>query len=274
MRGRDFNTGLRGGLFDSGHYDRMGSAVWLYGWLVLRQTHQSGSTGFVLGGAPVRYSEIEEETGFNVRTLERWMSTLRRHGYVETESAPGGVIVRITKAKKHSQAPRNFANTGNESLRRAANSLRKFADAPRKSAEGDTQNCVAHRVELSRNTQVALPICSSSVEESLEKYAAASSKERSLDQKQEGNSVQHLTPSCSGENQKRNQNQEWSLLPSSARNLFADPEQTPRVTEQAPRESRRFMEEARLRQQLWRSERDDAVRRELRVGAGPEVKHS
>src|SRR5579864_1436055 len=73
MRGKDFNTGLRGVLFEAQHYERMGAAVWLYGWLVLRQTHQSGSVGWVLGGAPISYREIEEETGFNRRTLERWM---------------------------------------------------------------------------------------------------------------------------------------------------------------------------------------------------------
>jgi hypothetical protein len=69
MREKDFNTGLRGVLFESRHYARMGAAVWLYGWLVLRQTHQSGGVGYVLGGAPVTYREIEEETGFNRRTL-------------------------------------------------------------------------------------------------------------------------------------------------------------------------------------------------------------
>ena len=106
MREKNFNTGLRGVLFEERHYARMGAAIWLYGWLVLRQTHQTGSTGWVLGGAPVSYREIEGETGFNRRTLERWMSLLRRNEYIETEAAPGGVIVRILKAKKHLQVNR------------------------------------------------------------------------------------------------------------------------------------------------------------------------
>jgi hypothetical protein len=100
MREKNFNTGLRGVLFEERHYARMGSAIWLYGWLVLRQTHQTGTTGWVLGGSPVSYREIEGETGFNRRTLERWMSLLRRNEYIETEAAPDGVIVRILKAKK------------------------------------------------------------------------------------------------------------------------------------------------------------------------------
>lgn len=80
MREKNYNTGLRGVLFEDRHYARMGSAIWLYGWLVLRQTHQSGQLGWVLGGAPISYREIEEETGFMRKTLERWMGRLRRGG--------------------------------------------------------------------------------------------------------------------------------------------------------------------------------------------------
>ena len=100
MRSKNFNAGLRGVLFEAKHYQQMGQAVWLYGWLVLRQTRQEDTLGLVLGGSPVSYREIEEETGFARKTLERWMSVLRREGYVLTKSTPAGVIVRITKAKK------------------------------------------------------------------------------------------------------------------------------------------------------------------------------
>ena len=101
MRESNYNTGLRGVLFEAKHYARMGSAVWLYGWLVLRQTHQTGTVGWVLGGAPIHYREIEEETGFNRRTLERWMKDLRRQKYIETAVVDSGITVKILKAKKH-----------------------------------------------------------------------------------------------------------------------------------------------------------------------------
>jgi hypothetical protein len=100
MRDKNFNTGVRGVLLDAGHYDRMGSAIWLYSWLVLRQTHQSGSIGWVLGGSPVSYREIEEETGFNRRTLEGWFRRLRREGYIETTAAPTGVVVSDNQGQK------------------------------------------------------------------------------------------------------------------------------------------------------------------------------
>ncbi|MGH9740311.1 MAG: hypothetical protein ACRD4X_17245 [Candidatus Acidiferrales bacterium] len=286
MRGKDFNTGLRGVLFEARHYERMGSAIWLYAWLVLRQTHQTGTTGWVLGGAPVSYAEIEEETGFNGRTLERWMSTLRRHGYVKTQPAMGGVIVRITKAKKHA-AVRNASAVGKaEALRGAANALRKFAGGIRESAEGDTQNCVANHREVAENTHVPLPISSSSVEESIEKYHDLyQEQDRSTDQlpqkntshhtsEQHGlindhvpNQVQTLNPSCSGEKR----NQKTPEPHETSRDLFSEPGRTPRVRELPPQQAWRLIEEARLRQQIVRAERDEAVQRELRVGAGPQI---
>jgi len=125
MRGKDFNAGLRGALFEAKHYERMGAAIWLYGWLILRQTRQEGATGWVLGGKPIAYREINEETGFEPRTLERWMRVLRRGGYIETTTAPTGVVVRITKAKKFGPA----------ALARA----RSIVEGARKNAYGGTQ---------------------------------------------------------------------------------------------------------------------------------------
>jgi len=106
--------------------------------------------GWVLGGAPISYREIEEETGFNVRTLERWMHTLRRHGYIQTEAAPAGIVVRITKAKKFPQAGR------------------KFAEGVRRAAGGVTQNRVANQGNPVWNQQAADGIGSSSVARSQE----------------------------------------------------------------------------------------------------------
>jgi hypothetical protein len=135
MRGKDYNAGLRGVLFDARHYERMGAAVWLYGWLVLRQTHQEGATGWVLGGSPVNYREIEEETGFNPRTLERWMHTLRAHGYIETEAVPAGIIVRITKAKK--------STPFSQGVRKAAEGVRTSAEGSPQAGVGTSQKVIS-----------------------------------------------------------------------------------------------------------------------------------
>lgn len=236
----DYNTGLRGVLLDARHYERMGAAIWLYAWLLLRQTHQRGSTGWVLGGAPVSYREIEEETGFNRRTLERWMRTLRGSGYIETEVAPDGIVVRITKAKKFREA-----------LRRAAEGIRKVA-------EGATQSCVAGAGEAASNLHVARRIGSSFVAGSKERTKETEFHRDFHNQTQNLNSQTQIpTPSGLGQKQK----------PSGSRP--ADFSYGPHLNSQE-----RDLVEARIRQRLLRAERDEAVRRELAVGTGPETHRS
>jgi hypothetical protein len=255
VRGKDYNTGLRGVLFEARHFERMGSAVWLYGWLVLRQTHQSGGLGWVLGGASVCYREIEEETGFNRRTLERWMHTLRRSGYIQTEAAPGGVIIRITKAKKFAHPPREVA----EGVRRLA-------------GEG-TRDGVANYAEAIASHKVTDGIGSSSIERLRERTEAGDfhSNFHRSDQKQiysnSQNGIQNQTatanPFCleKKENRKRKPEIRNQRQPASEPNT-------------AIQQRNNFSQESRLHLQLLRAEREEAVRRELNVGAGPELRRS
>ena len=224
-------------LFEARHYQRMGAAVWLYGWLVLRQTHQQGEIGWVLGGSPISYREIEEETGFNCRTLERWMRTLRRHGYIETEAVPAGVIVRITKAKKFPQATRSSA------------------DSLRKGAGGAPQVRVANASDLPLNQHAAGRIGSSSVERLKERPTPPIFH----------NDFQSQTEGCDGKRAPTN--------PSCLGTNRGERPQAGHDSSGAPhyQEQRKFFAEARLRLQLLRAEREEAVRRELAVGTGPEV---
>lgn len=244
MRGKDYNTGLRGVLFEQRHYARMGAALWLYGWLVLRQTHQQGSVGWVLGGTPISYREIEEETGFNSRTLERWMRTLRTHGYVETEAAPGGVIVRITKAKKFT---------------RVSPDARKAADGVRRVAGEGAQNRVASDRQRLSNQWTPRRISSSSVEKSIQKQRQGEIHRDFHSPAEILRNVQLQPHNSSFLDQKRDA-KPHPQQPSAAFQQRSDNER-----------QQKFLLEARLQQQLLRAEREESVRRELAVGTGPEV---
>lgn len=239
MRGKDYNAGLRGVLFESRHYERMGAALWLYGWLVLRQTHQQGDIGWVLGGSPISYREIEEETGFNPRTLERWMQALRKHGYVETEAVPAGVIVRITKAKKFPQGARHSADT------------------PRKNAGSSPHRRGANGVYPRWNHQTAAGIGSSSIERSQERLETPDSHRNfhthNHDQAEKPFKA-NPKPSHLSSNQPGGPNaqSDFTVIPHF-------------------QQQQKFLQEARLRLQLLRAEREEAVRRELATGSGPEV---
>lgn len=232
----DYNTGLRGGLFEERHYQRMGAAIWLYGWLVLRQTNQHGSVGWVLGGKPVSYREVESETGFNCRTLERWMATLRRQGYIDTEVAPGGIVIRINKAKKFAQA------------------ARKMADGLRKAAGGGPHNFTKRTPKYLSNEEYAAGIGSSSVERLKEKHRGEIHSKLNRHSNAESHDVHPLNPSCLSSTSK------------------AEPQMPPEANGQ-PHPYVQFFAEARLRLQLLRAEREEAIKRELRVGTGPEIPH-
>ena len=238
MREKNYSTGLRGVLFEAGHYRRMGAAVWLYGWLVLRQTHQSGTVGWVLGGAPVTYREIEEETGFPSRTLEGWMRTLRREGYIQTEAVPGGMVICITKAKKFVAGPRPSA----EGVRRVAG--------------GGTRTGVCSERQVLANQTDVDGIGSSWLDRSKLQPADIHNDFHSQRPASQGQN-QNPTPSGLGTTQT-----DGSTRASS------------RPRDGRPEEQANFFKEARLRLQLLRAEREEAVRRELAVGSGPEVKRS
>ena len=219
----------------------MGSAVWLYAWLILRQTHQHGPIGFVLGGAPITYREIQQETGFNPRTLERWMQTLREHGYVQTETVPAGIVVRITKAKKFPQGARN-----------SADGVRKFAGS-------GSQSRVAHHGQSDSGQELAAGIRSSSIERSQERANSTQTRQDFHRQLQNlTNKIRTAQPNPSRSGERQNQTND---LPASPHDGSLQPPTDPYA-------------QLRLLRQLLRSERDEEVRRELAVGTGPEVRRS
>jgi hypothetical protein len=270
----------------------MGAAIWLYGWLVLRQTHQTGTTGWVLGGAPISYREIEEETGFNRRTLERWMRLLRRHDYIATEAAQGGVIVRILKAKKHGRT--------SESARPA----RKVAGGVRKDAERSPQNCVAVACKIPSDQWIASGISSSSVvrikerirqneiHTPVETFASSTGDQAhsnnaspNQDASQEITDCERLAFRQQFEKllqKNTSKNSCWDQTSKTIQNhnlqrQVGQPQngnQTQRPAQNSngrPPTQQQFPWELRARMRLLRAERDEEVRRELAVGTGPEV---
>src|SRR5580704_17833478 len=242
MRDKNFNTGVRGVLLDAGHYERMGSAIWLYSWLVLRQTHQSGSIGWVLGGSPVSYREIEEETGFNRRTLEGWFRRLRREGYIETTAAPTGVVVRITKAKKYSQT-----------TRRIAERLRQVAATP-------TPNCVATEPQNEQIQQFPARMVSSSIERIKDKEKQREIHKRSVFLEENPSGLEEATSQASAD-------RDGGAILEAERH-----EQLEEIRSRVSGVREHYSYNAREFLELLRAKRDEAVRRELRVGTGPEVR--
>ncbi len=237
MRGKDFSTGLRGVLFEKQHHQRMGAAIWLYGWLVLRQTNQREGVGWVLGGKPITYREIEEETGFNCRTLERWMRDLRRAGYIQTDAVPAGLVVRIMKAKKFPKTPQ---------------AGRRFEAPLRTLAEGPTRDCARDANEAQSLQQVTGRIGSSSIERTIEKQRKSEIHRDFHNTKENSNSRPRLPEKPS----------------------FIEQTQNTPANHWRGQSYRQLFIEAIRKRELLRAQRDEEVRRELAVGTGPEVPNS
>ena len=227
--------------------------------------------GLVLGGCPVSYREIEEETGFARKTLERWMRVLRREGYVVTQAVPSGVIVRITKAKKWAPTPAHATEqiaipfverfepsgalpTGTEAILLSQYSAPRPAGPPtvegenpapreprgvalesgepqRRFADGSPHYCGSDGTQVTANEADATRIGSGFIVR--------------------GNRDHYLRPTSEEKLQLQNKSQ------------TAQPRDNSPQDRPASAKSWRFA-------RTW--ERDEAVRRELNVGAGPECR--
>lgn len=102
-RGRELPIGARAGLIDPKHVKAMGSARWLYDWILWRVTSEQDGLGRVLGGSPVRCEEIAADLGVGLRTVYRWMRRLRGR-YIRTRHVVAygrhGLAIEVLRSKK------------------------------------------------------------------------------------------------------------------------------------------------------------------------------
>lgn len=107
-----FWSGLKGGLFEEKHRKAMGEAIWLFGWLVTRQSQvQEKPDGTLDGlphyGNPMTDDQISADTGFPARSIQYWRHVLTMSGYIRTvRVGNSGLIYFINKAKKKARNPK------------------------------------------------------------------------------------------------------------------------------------------------------------------------
>lgn len=100
MKG-SFEVGIREGLIDQKHFEAMGHSIWLYLWVIRRNTDRRGGGKFVWGGKPTTYAEISKDSGFPVRRVRFWLDRLRKFGYVFVHHTNYSKMrIEINKAKK------------------------------------------------------------------------------------------------------------------------------------------------------------------------------
>lgn len=108
------NAGINMGVFDEKHRQKMGTSIWLFGWLVGAQTRRNG---LVLGGMPLTYEELAKRTGYNPRSIENWLASLKDAKYIEvTHTSWKKLRIRVLNQKKYrtKQVEMNFSNPANQ----------------------------------------------------------------------------------------------------------------------------------------------------------------
>lgn len=106
----------------------MGSAVWLFMWLLDKVTSiDEKGTGKVLGGKPIKFEEVETELGISQDTYTRWIQKLSEYPYIETTRTPYGITFKILKTFKHFK----------KRFRKNAKRIRKNAESRRENAESN-----------------------------------------------------------------------------------------------------------------------------------------
>lgn len=101
-------SGLKGGIFDAKHTKAMGSAIWLFGYLCMRQTQlNEAGEGVVRYGNPTSRADIAADTGWSDSNVKRWTVRLVRVGYIRTvRSGNDGLIFFIKKGKNKAKNPK------------------------------------------------------------------------------------------------------------------------------------------------------------------------
>lgn len=74
----------------SKHYRLIRRAIWLYLYLLIVANRRNGTLFRRVG-------TIEAETGFNIRSIHRWLRELRSNGYITSSSSGRSLTITITK---------------------------------------------------------------------------------------------------------------------------------------------------------------------------------
>ncbi len=104
MNRKSYPFFIYSGLLNSEHYDKIGSAIWLFLWFISSTTKEHVKDGIkwgiVLGHKPVKAREMADVFAVSEKTVRRWLESLEQHEYIKTVRAPYGLIVSVKHSKR------------------------------------------------------------------------------------------------------------------------------------------------------------------------------
>jgi len=279
LRGKNLNCGIRGGLWDEAHLERMGPAVWLFGWLVHRQTRERNGVGLVLGGSPLTYDMIQGDTGYSRRTLQRWLADLRTGGYVRVRrTCHSRMIIEVLKAKKfppkqmgfpqaslfapNSSAPLLARKHGASAPNMAQMNGGGGQSSPTPAMGYDATRAAYRQYKSERQLDRCTP--GGDFTSPLDANARRKTTEFPSEENSNPNETKNSQTSASGEKN--------SARVAAVPQRFVNGNGENRIAPQPYATRASAPSRPHCRAQSQRSARGAAVRAELRVGAGPEVR--
>jgi DNA-binding transcriptional regulator YhcF (GntR family) len=101
---KSFYFPIHSGILTPHHKEKIGPALWEFLWLISKTTKEidknGEKTGIVLGGRPIKFSEIADDIGSSESTVKRNIARLKEQNYIEVKRAPYGDIYFVKKSKK------------------------------------------------------------------------------------------------------------------------------------------------------------------------------
>lgn len=96
-----FYITISNGLLKDDHRKRMGVSVWEFMWCMDKVTRiDEDGTGWVLGGKPIKITEIMRDLGISRPIVIKNLQTLEKEGYITKLRTPYGTVLKVAKAKK------------------------------------------------------------------------------------------------------------------------------------------------------------------------------
>lgn len=96
---------IKSGLLEKKHYDEIGSAIWVFLWLIDRITKEfiderGRPWGVVLGGKPIKAEDIAQTFSVSIEAVKRNLRRLADNRYIKTIRTPYGKIIHVYNSGK------------------------------------------------------------------------------------------------------------------------------------------------------------------------------
>lgn len=158
MPGGSYPFPIYSGLLEPEHYNKIGSAIWLFLWCISsitkeKEDEEGVTWGIVLGNKPIKLSEIAARYKVNGKTVSRWLDTLEQHEYIRVTRAARGLILSVRNSKKWTD--KNVRSFENEQTKMSDHSVGEKTKMSDQSGSEETnmsdheQNSESDRTEMS-----------------------------------------------------------------------------------------------------------------------------